>query len=494
MRRFLFAVALICTGTAAAQTDIASLVRALGRTGALTIAGEPICATAALQNFYHRRNDEPAWNDANAAALIRAALRSEDEGLHSESYHLAAIARTTGGERDILLSDAFLLYGTHLLQGRTDPTSLDSAWCIEPRKLDLPAVLQAALDDGTVEQSLSRLAPRSDGYTRLRAALAEYRAIAAIGGWRRIEGGPTLRQGDNGPRVQQLAVRLGLQIDVFNDDLALRVRDFQSHHGLAADGVAGAATLRELNVPVERRIEQVVANMERWRWMPDDLGDTYVMVNIAAFELRVVHRAQIAMSMKTIVGKLFTSTPFFPAQIGHIVFNPYWNVPDKIANEELWPKQRRDRTCFAREHYEVIDGLVRQQPGPWNSLGQIKFDMPNRFTVYLHDTPARSLFSAETRAFSHGCIRLEKPRDLAIWLLRNQPRWTPAAVQSAIAAGKEKWVRLTNPVSVYVLYWTAFIAEDGHLEFRRDIYGRDEELIAALHQSQRPRSRVTPAQ
>ena len=494
MRRFLSVVALICTVPAAAQTDVTSYLRALERTGALTIAGDPICATGALQNFYRRRNDVPAWSETNAASLLRATQRSEEEGLDAQPYHVDAIAKTSGAERDILLTDAFLLYGTHLLQGRTDPYSLNPAWCIEPRKLDLPAVLQAALDDQTVEQSLARLAPRSDGYTRLRAALAEYREVAANGGWPAIDPGPTLRKGNKGVRVQQLAERLGLQIDVFNDDLALRVHRFQSHHGLSADGVAGPATLRELNVPVAQRIEQVSANMERWRWMPDTLGETHVMVNIAAFELIVVDRGQTVMTMKTIVGKQFRTTPFFPAQIRNIVFNPYWNVPDKIADEELWPKQRLDPGYFAREHYEVVDGRVRQTPGPWNSLGQIKFDMPNRFTVYLHDTPARSLFSAETRTFSHGCIRLEKPRDLAIWMLHDQPQWTPEAIDAAIAAGKERWVTLKTPVPVYVLYWTAFIADDGDLEFRRDVYARDADLIAALHQSQRPRSGVTRAE
>jgi murein L,D-transpeptidase YcbB/YkuD len=495
----IWAMVFALTWTTVARGDVRGLLDVLKRTGSLTIAGEPVCATGALQNFYHRRHDEPAWTDANAAALIRAIERSEEEGLDAQPYHVAGIAKAEDADRDILLTDAFLLYGTHLLQGRVDPQSLIPAWCIEPRRIDLPAVLQAALEDGTVEQALARLAPRSDGYTRLRAALASCRTIAANGGWPRVDPGPALRKGHRGERVAQLAARLQSGApalgDVFDEDLDRLVRDFQSHHGLNPDGIAGAATIRELNVSAERRVEQLAANLERWRWMPDDLGDPHVMVNIAAFELKVVDRGQTRMTMKTVVGKQFTETPFFPAEIRSIVLNPYWNVPKKIADEELWPALRRDRTFFEREHIEVVpDGRLRQTPGPWNSLGRIKFDMPNRFTVYLHDTPARHLFAAETRTFSHGCIRVEKAFELATWLLRDRPEWTPDAIDAAIATGREKAIPLRTPVPVYVLYWTAFIADDGDLELRRDVYGPDAALIDALHLSQPVRSSLTRGQ
>lgn len=476
---------------AVAQTDVASSMRHLEANGSLTIQGESICTAGPLREFYRRRGDQPAWNDANAAAMSGALKKTEDEGLDARPYHQDSIANTSGGARDILLTDAFLSYGVHLLQGRIDPQTLDSAWCIAPRALDLPAILQSALDDNTVAVSLERLSPRGDGYTKLRAALADYRRIAALGGWPAIDAGPPLRYGDRGPRVKQLAARLGRRADLFDNDLEERVCTFQAHHGLAADGIAGGATLRELNVTVDARIEQLAANMERWRWMPDDLSGPHLVVNIAAFQLKVIDRAQTVMTMRTIVGTLYdTRTPFFPAQIRSVVFNPYWNVPPRIAEKEIRPKQRHDPRYLARNHYEVSGGSIRQKPGPWNALGRVKFDMPNRFMVYLHDTPYRSLFKAETPAFSHGCIRVSEPRELAAWLLRDQPGWSRTAIDAAIATGREHVVTVTEPVPVYVLYWTAFV-DNGDLQFRRDIYDQDSVLIAALHRSQSARSRLT---
>ena len=258
------------------------------------------------------------------------------------------------------------------------------------------------------------------------------------------------------------------------------MRHFQSHHGIAEDGVVGRETLRELNVSAADRARQIAVNMERWRWMPENLGKSYVLVNIAAFRLDVIEGTRSVLAMKTVVGHDFTRTPFFAARIAEIIVNPWWNVPDSIAVKELWPKQRRDRSYLAREHMIVTNGRIRQRPGEWNSLGRLKFDMPNGHDVYLHDTPAKALFEQPFRAFSHGCIRLEKPLDLALYLLRDQPRWNARAIESAIESGNQQSIRLTAPQPVYVLYWTAWVGDDGHMEFHRDHYGRDAALAAAL--------------
>ena len=444
-----------------------------------TVAGEKICAESSVRTFYTRRNFEPAWSAENLAALQRAIDAADDDGLNPNDYHRAALASVRVPEqRDLLATDAFCLLGAHLQRGRVEPEFLLPAWCREP-DIDLAAILQAALDANAVEATLARLAPQHEAYRSLRDVLAGYRRIEREGGWEALPPGKSLRLGDRNERVAALRRRLSLPpSDLFDADADRAVRDFQTHHGLDADGVAGAATRRELDVPVAARIEQLAINLERWRWMPDDLGASYVVVNIAAFRLEAVADGRAALSMKTVVGKQFTQTPFFAARITGIVVNPPWNVPETIAAKELWPKQRRDRGYFAREHIEVTrDGRLRQPPGQWSSLGRLKFDMPNRFDVYLHDTPAKSLFDLTVRAFSHGCIRVERPLDLAEWLLRAQPH---DDLLAAIAAGRERLIPLAAPERVYILYWTAWIAGDGRVAFHRDVYDRDKALARAL--------------
>lgn len=440
------------------------------------VAGERICAAAAVKTFYERRNFEPAWDDANVAALQRAIARASEEGLDPRKYHQDALARPlTAPDRDLLATDAFLLLGTHLTQGVLDAEFARPSWCAAPRRIDVAAVLQAALDNHNVEETLQRLAPKHDGYVRLRAALAQYREIERRGGWPSVpDGRKSLRIGDADPRVSPLRQRLGLAPgDLFDAALDAAVKQFQSHHGLAVDGVVGRETIRELNVPVADRIAALKMNLERWRWMPEDLGARYAVVNIAAFTLDVFDRDRTALTMRTVVGKQYHETPFFAAKITDVVVNPWWNVPDSIADKELWPKLRRDRGYFARENFVVTnDGRIRQRPGPKNSLGRLKFQMKNPYDVYLHDTPAKSLFDSHVRAFSHGCIRLQKPVELAMLLLE----WDPFTLQSAIAKGNEQVVPLREPVPVYVLYWTARVADDGDVEFYRDLYGRDRSL------------------
>jgi len=481
----------MAVGTAAAdaRSVIAADLARLQRAGAVTVAGEQICAERSVLAFYKRRQNEPAWDEASIASLLRAIRRSTDDGLNPGDYHLAAIeSLPPGGERDLLASDAFLLLGLHLTQGRVDPVSLIPQWCIPPRRIDLAAGLQTALDAHDVEGMIDELAPHHPAYRRLREALALYRQIEASGGWPPVSPGIAMRLGDRGPRVIELRRRLAREPsavpDLFDDDLEAAVKDFQAHHGLTADGIAGVATLRELNVSAGARIRQIEVNMERWRWMPENLGDSYALVNIAGFRLGLFENERSVMTMKTIVGKNFWETPFFPAKITEIILNPSWYVPENIADGELRPKQRRDSSYYAREHIQVMPGgSLRQLPGPWNSLGRIKFNMPNRFSVYLHDTPAKQLFSMQTRTFSHGCIRIERPLDLAVYLLRGDPEWNAEKLQTAIDAGVECTIRLKTPEPVYVLYWTAWAAEDGHIEFHRDVYNRDAALERALRSS-----------
>jgi len=401
MRAFaLFAVLLVAAGS----DDTARIERYAQSN---SVAGDAICMAGPLRTFYMRRSFEPAWNETNMAALARAIRNAYSHGLDSARYHRnALVAVDDPAARDVLASDAFLRLASNLARGAVDPQFLRPAWCAEPN-IDLAAVLQSALDDGTVEATLEKLAPDDPRYQRLREELAKATST--------------------------------------------------------------------------KRVNQLKANLERWRWMPRSLGERYVIVNIAGFELDVFEHEKSFMTMKTVVGKLYHETPFFAALITDVTINPWWNVPESIADQELWPKQRRDHRYFAREHMVVTDdGRIRQRPRDWNSLGRIKFEMANRYNVYLHDTPAKSLFDATVRAFSHGCIRLERPLDLAHYLLADQEKWTGTAIESAIVTGESQTVAITSPVPVYVLYWTAWPGADGEVEYHRDVYGNDARVIAAL--------------
>lgn len=448
------------------------------------VAGERICDAAGLRTFYARREQRPAWDDRSMVALFAAIDSLAAEGLEPDRYHRQALQRLApGAERDVLATDAFLTAATHLSHGVVDPQFVRPAWCAPPPKIDTAALLQSALDDGTIEETLARVTVRHEGYSRLRKALDGYRQLARDGGWPVVPKGRNLRSGDEDARVVILRKRLYSPDDssLFDAGLEELVRHFQSHHGITVDGIVGPETLRELNVSAADRARQIAVNMERWRWMPEDLGPSYVIVNIAAFRLDVVEGGRSVLSMKTVVGKEYTRTPFFAARIAEVIVNPWWNVPDSIATKELWPKQRLDPSYLARERMVVTNGRIRQRPGEWNSLGRLKFNMPNAYDVYLHDTPAKQLFELPFRAFSHGCIRLEHPLDLALHLLRDQPQWNAEAIQAAIDSGTERSIRLTTPQPVYVLYWTAWVGDDGHVEFHRDHYERDAALAAALH-------------
>lgn len=430
-----------------------------------------LCAAEAVRTFYDRRGGTTAWDEENAAALARAIARAGDEALDPESYPLPSIDRSAE-ERDVLLSDAFLTYASHLLRGRSNP---EFAWCSAPRDLDLAAILESALVDRTIEEVLPRLAPRHEGYRRLRQTWQVYRVMAD---WRAVPPGPSMRLGDDGARVARLRERLGLSSDdaTFDGELDATVRAFQRSHGLVEDGIVGPRTLGELNVSRTQRLQQLGWNLERWRWMPDDLGERHLLVNVAAFDVTLVEHGANTLRMRIVAGKDVTRTPFFTAHVEAVTVNPPWNVPDSIARGELWPKQRRDRSYFAREHIRVLPGGgLRQDPGPWCALGRIKLEMPNRYNVYLHDTPAKSLFATDVRAFSHGCIRMEKPIEMAAALTGR----TTGEIEQLIAAGEQVRLPLEDRVPVYVLYWTAFVGEDGVVEFRRDVYGQDAAMAAA---------------
>ncbi|MEW6109053.1 MAG: L,D-transpeptidase family protein [Nitrospirota bacterium] len=367
-------------------------------------------------------------------------------------------------------------------------------------------------------EMLQGLLPQQDNYSKLKQALSQYNKIMEKGGWPVISGGQTLKKGMQDKRIHEIRYRLGVSGDLdsseiqkgdfFDEALEEAVIRFQKRHGLAADGIAGPAFLKALNVTAEERIRQIELNLERLRWISRDLGRRYVAVNIADFELDVVEDGHIIISMKVIVGKAYWHTPVFSENMTYLVLNPAWNVPKSIAVKEIIPKVRKDPEYLEKNNMKILKGWgkdqieisphainwaelspgaftyrFRQEPGPQNPLGRIKFMFPNRFNVYLHDTPYKALYEKKVRTFSHGCIRIEKPIELAEYLLKGDPNWSREKILAAIDEKTTRNIPIPEPIKVYILYLTAWVDEYGVLQFRDDIYGRDRVLYKALRKN-----------
>lgn len=508
-----------------------------GVPSSLMVGGERLLASSALPAFYEARVYRPAWIGSDgrplprARRLLEAVRRADEHGLRPGDYHapeidslLSRVSRVRGAdtvdarllaELDFLLTDAFLIYGSHLLAGRVDPRTIDSMWTATGRGADLAELLRRALAGDRVVEALESLAPDQREYALLQQLLQEYRR-AATGGWPTVEPGPSLRVGAEGPGVASLTRRLAASGDLpgraatgdtarFDEPVAEAVRRFQRRHGLEPDAVVGDSTRAAMNVPVERRIEQIELNLERWRWLPADLGRRHVRVNIANFEMEVREGDSTVVEMRAIVGRHYRQTPVFSDTMRYVVLNPSWNVPHTIAVNDILPQVKKGPSYLAQQGMQIFRGWdgeaaaidpatvdwtalgpksfpyrFVQRPGPLNALGQVKFMFPNRFSVYLHDTPSRGLFAQNVRTFSSGCIRLERPLELLDHLFRDSPQWTPAALRSALDTKREQTIRLPDLVPVHLQYWTAWAEDDGTIHFRRDIYGRDARLEKAL--------------
>ncbi|MFH1723700.1 MAG: L,D-transpeptidase family protein [Elusimicrobiota bacterium] len=526
---------------AAAQADreqrvaegIRRRIETAGLPARISSRHERVHARLALPAFYERRGFLPAWvaeGGLNAGGRrLLAALRDADrEGLRPEDYHLSAIealppenlpasprARDMAAEADILMTDAFLVYASHLLSGRLNPQSLDAEWHVHGREGDVERVLEDALASGEVSAALRGLLPRDPGYWKLREALAHYRSLGSRTKWTAIPSAPVLRPGARRAAVALLRRRLAVLGDIertgtaapelYDEELERAVRRFQARHGLDADGVAGARTIAEINVSPARRAQQIVVNMERWRWMPQDFGDRHILVNVPDFSLRMQEDGREALRMSVIIGRAYRRTPMFSDRMTYLVLNPSWNVPRSIAVADKLPEIQRDPRYLKRQRMRVYESRggetvevdpdsvgwaslneedfpyrLVQEPGPLNALGRIKFMLPNEFSVYLHDTPDRRLFAEGTRTFSSGCIRVERPLELAVRALEDDPAWSRESILAAIEAGEERTVRLPRPIPVHLLYWTAWAEGDGAVHFRRDVYERDEAVALAL--------------
>jgi murein L,D-transpeptidase YcbB/YkuD len=522
-----------------ASDRIRSLIFARQKAGGFTCAGEIICGISLMPEFYGRREFQPAWTlsgeiSPQAKEMVAVLQGMDGYGMRSSDYHLQTIERLIAdirptpprdrpldtmilAELDILLTDAFLLLGSHLYGGRVNPETIHSEWVAFQYDIDLTRVLEAALEQDQVRKALEGLHPPHTGYVRIRKALDRYREIADAGGWPEIPHGPSLRPGDENESVPLLRQRLLLCGDIevyepvnpllYDKVLEAGVRRFQNRHGLEEDGIVGKQTRRSLNISVADRIRQLLVNLERWRWIPHELGERYLLVNIANFTLTVIEQDRTVSEMKVIVGRPYRKTPVFSSKMSFLVLNPYWNVPHKLAVQDILPKIKKDPEFMRNEgftllsswaedasevHPDTVDWSqvdrknfpyrLRQKPGLHNALGTVKFMFPNRFAVYLHDTPSRSLFKSVARDFSSGCIRVEQPVWLAEYVLKGQDGWTAEKIREVIERGENKVVSLHHPIDVHLLYWTAWAGREGSVQFRDDIYDRDRPLALALEE------------
>ncbi|MCB1501998.1 MAG: L,D-transpeptidase family protein [Bauldia sp.] len=527
----LLAVALAFPGAARADLALSPADRVALRAEIVNLlASEPGLPlpvrqrSEALTAYYSDGASPILWiGEPRAAALVGWLRHAADDGLDPASYpsdqleQLAgAVGATNSRGRAIVelhFSAAFLQYASDLQVGRFLPHKVDPDFFQEGRTIDQLAALQGLAVAADLDRFFIAWQPQAPEYADLRAALADYRALAGAGGWPGVPLGDTIKPGMSDPRVPALRARLAVTDgadpvaapgaeDVYDDALVAVVKAFQARHGLDVDGVVGKASIVALNVPVETRVQDIMLAMERWRWMPPQLGVNHLIVNIAGFELRRFADGREVERMNVVVGKPYNKTPVFSDQVRYLEFNPYWNVPTGIAIKEELPKLKSNPAARAAAGFEAVRGSqvypltsinwsqygpgnfpfqLRQKPGPNNALGRVKFMFPNQFDVYLHDTPSRSLFDKAERAFSHGCIRLARPLDLAVQVLAvgGVPGWNMARIEQVVASRQRTVVNLVDPLPVHITYFTAWV-DQGIPNFRGDIYGQDEKLVAAL--------------
>ncbi|TDO71479.1 murein L,D-transpeptidase YcbB/YkuD [Flavobacterium chryseum] len=391
---------------------------------------------------------------------------------------------------DLMITNLYFYY-VQKVSGVDEKTTISLEWLLPRKKLNYQVFSDSIFEKSTISDD--KKSKMFSQYYKLRDALRQYREIEKKGGWKNIEVGDdfkSLQKGDSALAIAQIRERLFITGElkennkslVYDDILVDGVKNFQSHNGNIVNGKITSEHIQEMNVPVSDRIKTIIANMERCRWIDPELekGKEFIEVNIPEFKLYLIRDREIAFTSPVVVGKAMTKTVIFSGMMNNIVFSPYWNVPTSIINKEIKPGMAKNKNYLAQKNLEWNNGAVRQLPGKNNSLGLVKFLFPNSNNIYLHDTPAKSLFERESRAFSHGCVRVAKPRELAIELLKQDPRWTPAKIDKAMHAGKESWCTLKKKVPVYIGYFTAWVDRKGQLNFYKDVYQRDESLIKLL--------------
>jgi len=477
-----------------------------------------------LASFYAARKYKPVWTKPEMVSeLINAVDAAVDEGLDPSDYHSSEIREfhrqfpatpELQARYDLLLSDAFFTFASHLRYGKVDPRSIDPDWNLSNNvsRSALESKLENAIAAERIALVLKELQPQDPQYDQLRKELVRYRAIAREGGWPMLEEGPILKEGVRDRRVPILRERLEVSGDitqlktdtkrVYNRELVEAVKRFQKRNGKDANGVLGASTVRLLNIPVERRIDQIRINLERYRWFLSELEPTYVMVNIPDFSLHYIENGHLRWVTRVIVGQPARKTPIFKADMQYIIFNPQWVIPPTILAKDALPGIRKNTSYLSHKRLKVINrnGVIvnpetvdwsqyteknfpfrlQQSSGDQGSLGRIKFMLPNKHIVYLHDTPNKELFNKSTRTLSSGCIRVQNPLELASLVLQDSVKWNSEQIREAVSTNKTKTVFLPKRIPVFIIYLTAF-AENDDLLFRDDVYNRDNAVLDALN-------------
>jgi murein L,D-transpeptidase YcbB/YkuD len=498
------------------------------------VRGANIVAADGIARFFEADQFQPRWQDPGRLDQLIAAIADlQQDGLDPADYHVAALQSfrsdlrggkslvpTDQADLELVATDAMMLALYHLYFGKVNPEKLSSQWNFSARPLDVEAGLdrfRQALAAGEIEESFERARPQHPWYQRGRKRLKEYRALEAAGGWSAISSGPTMQPGTSDPRVPALRYRLTVSKDLegtldaptppydtlYDPALEAAAKRFQQRHGLTPDGAIGPGTLQALNVPVSARIDQIRVNLERSRWVLHELHGNFVLVDVAGFYVSYFRDDEPVWTSKVIVGRPYRETPIFKSMITYVVFNPTWTIPAGILVNDKLPVIKRDPGYLRRNNIRVIDSSgrevdprsvnwnrygagrlppyqLRQDPGDDNALGLVKIMFPNQYSVYLHDTPSKSLFDKDERTFSSGCIRVQKAFELAELVLDDPSRWNQATMAEVVAAKTMKTVNLAKPVPVLLLYWTAQPTPDGQVLFRNDIYGRDPPTLAAL--------------
>ena len=481
----------------------------------------------AVADFYAQRHYTAAWSDETNIAQLLAGLASvEGDGLLPEDYHLselratieapdwASAAPARRAEFEISATAAYITALVQLARGKVDPVRLDPTWNFDPAAIDPQqgmTMLQTSIEERSIDQAFAMARPQNPLYAKLRDALAQLRATAAQGGWPTVPEGPSLKPGMKDARVQALRARLVAggyldptlaEGDRYDNPVTDAVKRFQSDQYLDADGSVGSETLTALNVPIQERIGQVRANLERARWLLHSLQGTFVVVDVAGYKISYYRDGNPVWKSRVQVGKPYRSTPIFRSQITYITFNPTWTIPPTILKNDVLPKIRKNASYLANNRIRVLNSsggtvspasvnwanprgiTLRQDAGPGNSLGQVVIRFPNSFAVYLHDTPHQELFEKAKRDTSSGCIRVEHPLELVELLFNDAEKWNRQTIDERIATKKTQNVTLPTAVPVLLAYWTVDIGEDGKLAYKPDVYQRDGALLAALDKPQ----------
>lgn len=461
--------------------------------------------------FYSHRNMAFAWFDKDgliehAANLTDRVMNLKYEGVNKEVPYVQSLdsllyeinfgkfSTDSKVRLELMLTAQYFAFADIVWEGMDEGVLKEVDWHLPRKKVSYEEYLDSILATDPTHLKENKLLVNRQ-YGLLRDYLQKYRNLEEKGDWFEINTTKSIRPGDSSEIVGQIKQKLfdlgdleQNNVDlVYDADLEMAVKKFQIRHGLKDDGVVGKGTLSEMNVPYKTRIEQIIVNMERSRWVPVSQNKDYLVVNIPEFKLHVNSGDKLLWSCNVVVGKDIHKTVVFSGELKYIVFRPYWNIPKSIVKNEVLKDMARNRNYLAQHNMEITgyrEGLpeIRQKPGDSNSLGLVKFLFPNSYNIYLHDTPAKSLFNESDRAFSHGCIRVSEPFKLAQFLLRNNPVWDNEKIEAAMNTGGEKAITLSDKASVFIVYFTSFVDREGKINFRKDIYGRDGRLAEMMMQ------------